>query len=522
MTASSPHIVVIGAGMGGLASAIRLGASGYRVTLIEAADTPGGKMRTVPSDAGPVDAGPTVLTMRHQFDDLFALAGERLDDHVDIRAEPLLARHWWRDGSSLDLVTDIDANRTGIARLSGEKDARAYVRFHRRAAALFKAFDAPMMHSASPSALRLGLATLRNPALLPALLPGLSLRTSLAGQFDDPRLRQLFGRYATYVGGIPSRTPALLQLIWQAEAAGVWCIEGGLYKLAEALLALAERQGVQPRFGTPVERIERQNDRVAAVHLTGGGRIACDAVVFNGDPMALTLGLLGEGLRAAAPASGVLPRSLSARVWAFAATPGGRDLAHHNVFFGQDPEREFGPIARGQPPEDPTLYVCAQDRLGQSAPGGLERFEIIENAAPSDQIEDREKDQCRTRVFTQLAEHGLTFTPRPMETALTVPAEFHALFPASFGSLYGRSPHGMTASLRRPRARTPIRGLYLAGGGAHPGAGIAMATLSGRHAAGAIAADLALPSTSRPTAMRGGMSTASPIAGATPSRSSPS
>ncbi len=135
MTASSPHIVVIGAGMGGLASAIRLGASGYRVTLIEAADTPGGKMRTVPSDAGPVDAGPTVLTMRHQFDDLFALAGERLDDHVDIRAEPLLARHWWRDGSSLDLVTDIDANRTGIARLSGEKDARAYVRFHRRAAA---------------------------------------------------------------------------------------------------------------------------------------------------------------------------------------------------------------------------------------------------------------------------------------------------------------------------------------------------------------------------------------------------
>ncbi len=480
-------------------------------------------MRTVPSDAGPVDAGPTVLTMRHQFDALFALDGERLEDYVDIRAEPLLARHWWRDGSSLDLVQDVEANRSAIAQLCGEKDARAFVRFHRRAAALFSAFEGPMMEAANPSVLRLGMATLRHPALISVLWPWLSLKRSLAGQFSDPRLRQLFGRYSTYVGGVPSLTPALLQLIWQAEAAGVWCVQGGLYKLADALLALAERHGVRPRFGSTVERIERQDDRVAAAHLSDGRRIVCDAVVFNGDPMALKLGLLGEGLTSAIPASAVTPRSLSARVWAFAAVPGGPNLAHHNVFFGRDPELEFGPITTGLPPEDPTLYVCAQDRLGTPAPDGrLERFEIIENAAPSDRYDKKEKDQCRTRVFTQLAEHGLTFTPRPMENALTVPGEFHALYPASFGSLYGRSPHGMTASLKRPRARTSIKGLYLAGGGAHPGAGIAMATLSGLHAAGAIATDLALPSTSRATAMPGGISTGSRIVGATPSRSSPS
>ena len=99
-------ILVIGAGMGGLAAAIRLACAGYAVQIVERATEPGGKMRTVPSAAGPVDAGPTVLTMRHQFDALFRLAGERLEDHVALIPEPVLARHWWPDGSSLDLFSD--------------------------------------------------------------------------------------------------------------------------------------------------------------------------------------------------------------------------------------------------------------------------------------------------------------------------------------------------------------------------------------------------------------------------------
>ena len=520
MSDKSKHIVVIGAGMGGLASAIRLGAAGYAVTLINRASGPGGKMRTLPSAAGPVDAGPTVLTMRHQFDALFELCGEKLEDHVALRQEHILARHWWRDGSTLDLTRNPDENVAAIEALSGKRDADNFVKFTRRAQTLFSAFETPMMETGQPSVLRLGLTSMAHPTLMQALLPGLTLRSALKRQFEDPRLRQLFGRYSTYVGGLPSRTPALLQLIWHAEAAGVWCVEGGLHNLARAMGELAARQGVKQRYQTGAERLEQQSGRVAKVHLTDGTRLSCDAVVFNGDPMALSLGLLGTGVQSAVKSTGVMPRSLSARVWAFAATPNGPDLAHHNVFFGNDPEDEFGPISQGKPPVEPTLYVCAQDRGTGTNAAAVERFEIIENAAPSDALDPREKDTCRTRVFNQLAEFGLTFTPTPGEAALTVPAEFHALFPGSFGSLYGRSPHGMTASLARPRARTAIKGLYLAGGGAHPGAGIAMATLSGKHAAAAIRTDLALPSTSRPTAMHGGTSTASRIAGATPSRSS--
>lgn len=184
---------------------------------------------------------------------------------------------------------------------------------------------------------------------------------------------------------------------------------------------------------------------------------------------------------------------------------------HHNVFFCDDPHTEFDPIAGGRMPEDGTLYICAQDRGSAKMPQGLERFEIIMNGPPvADGAEatDEEKETCRTRTFETLARFGLTFDPTPTTEWLTTPRRFAKLFPASEGSLYGRSPHGLTASLKKPTARTRVVGLYLAGGGTHPGAGIPMATLSGRHAAEAILTDLASTSTSRPTVMPGGMSTA--------------
>lgn len=521
-SSSALRVAVIGAGMGGLAAAIRLAAAGCRVTILEAATAPGGKMRTVASEAGPVDAGPTVLTMRRQFDALFELAGEKTEDFLCLIAEPLLARHRWLDGSTLDLYADGDRSATEIERLSGPKDADAFRAFSKRASRLFAGFEADMMESPRPTLPALTATILGNPLLLRDMAPLSSLSGALRRTYRDPRLRQLFGRYATYVGGIPEMSPGVLQLIWHAEASGVWRVEGGMHKLAEALADLAVRLGAEMRLGTEIRRIEMQAGRVSAVHCESGPRILVDAVVFNGDPRALSTGCLGPAAVSAVQASGVLPRSLSARVWAFAASPEGPELVHHNVFFGRDPANEFGPIRDGMPPTDPTLYVCAQDRGTGALRPALERFEIIENAAPTDRAEPEEIDQCRNRVFSRLKEFGLTFTPEPPASAVTIPASFDRMFPASLGSLYGRSPHGMMASFLRPTARTPVKGLYLAGGGTHPGAGIAMAALSGRHAAEAIATDLALPLPSRPTDTPGGISTASRTMGLKPSRSSPS
>lgn len=510
-------VIVIGAGMGGLSAAIRLALGGLSVTVIETQAGPGGKMRSLPSIAGPVDAGPTVLTLRSVFDALFEAAGERLDDHLHLIPQPVLARHWWLDGATLDLFTDPEASAAAIATLAGPKAEAQFRRFNALSAQLYSAFDAPMMQAAKPQLGAIAWNALRAPRAWPALQPGLSLGRHLARSFDDPRLRQLFGRYATYVGGAPHLSPAVLALIWQAEARGVWGVEGGMHRLAAALAALAERQGVALEYGRSVRRIERQSGRVSGVALSDGRVLKCDAVVFNGDPAGLLAGLLGNGAQQALPPSAAHPRSLSAWVWAFAATPSGADLTHHNVFFTSDPAREFGPIARGQMPDEATLYVCAQDRH-HGTPTGPERFEIIMNAPAKTGEPSGEIAQCRARTFPQLARFGLSFDQPPPDTALTTPAGFAALHPGSQGALYGRSPQGALASFQRPGARTRLPGLYLAGGGAHPGAGVPMAALSGKHAAEAILNDLTLASPSRLTDMPGGMSMASRTTGRAPSR----
>jgi 1-hydroxycarotenoid 3,4-desaturase len=522
MTTHEPPIIVIGAGIGGLASALRLSAAGRKVLVLERHAHAGGKMRTVPSSAGPIDAGPTVMTMRPVFEDLFRAAGTRLSDHVELEQQHILARHFWSDGSSLNLFSDHNKSQQAIATLSGKKDAQAFAQFSADAKRLFDAFEAPMMHAAKPSQAALIKQVARDPGLFRAMDPLRSLAGSLARKFNDPRLRQLFGRYATYVGGDPSHAPALLSLIWHAEASGVWAIKGGMQKLARALANLIEDQGGEIIYGTGVGDIIFERGQISGVRTDDGQVIATNQVIFNGDPRALSLGLLGSDATAAVPTSAVEPRSLSAYVWSFAATPKGRDLVHHNVFFADTPEAEFDAISKGQVPQDATLYLCAQDRNDSAtAPQKQERFEIIMNGAPIGADPSKEEfETCRTQTFNRLGAMGLSFDEMPTEQALTTPKSFEALFPGSAGSLYGRSPHGLTAGLKRPTARTTLKGLYLAGGGAHPGAGIPMAALSGKHAAEAILTDLASTSTSPKTATRGGMSTASPTTARARSRSS--
>ena len=514
--------IVVGAGIAGLAAAARLAHAGRDVLVVDRAAAPGGKMRTLPSEAGPVDAGPTVLTLRPVFEALFADLGERLGDHVTLIRQPVLARHFWADGSTLDLHDDREASARAIRTFSGARSEREFRAFAARARRLFEGLDGAVMRAPVPSLLPL----MRRPGLLGAMAPLSSLAGSLARQFSDPRLAQLFGRYATYVGGSPYRSPALLSLISEAEAAGVWSVAGGMHRLAAALADLAAARGATFLMNTHVERIETSGGHVTGLRLADGGPLRADTIVFNGDPRALASGALGPDTQGIAPQSRRLPRSLSAEVWAFAARASGPALSHHNVFFRDDPRPEFDALHMGRFDPDPTLYVCAMDRGPGPAPTGPERFEIIANApdltrAPSRPATE-EYDRCQSRTFPTLARFGLSFDRIPGPEALTTPSGFETLFPASAGALYGQSPHGLMAAFRRPTARTAIKGLYLAGGGTHPGAGVPMATLSGRHAAEAILQDRTSTSRSPRTAMPGGTSTGSATAAGKRSASSPS
>jgi len=372
-----------------------------------------------------------------------------------------------------------------------------------------------MMQSAAPTLTSLTRIVAKNPTVIPAMDPLRSLARSLAQPFRERRRAQLFARYATYAGGLPAASPALLALIWHAESQGVWHVKGGMHVLARTIAKRAAAFGATFQYDTHITRIESQDGKASAIH-TNDMRIPVDAVLFNGDPAALYAGFLGPAVTHAVSRPATSPRSLSASVMSFAATPKGVSLAGHNVFFANDPATEYTPLAKGNPQVDPTLYICAQDRCAGVGPTGPERFEIILNSPPIDPTKtispaqsDKVRQQCQSLILDRLSQFGLTFSPTPTPQTVTLPQDFEAMFPASSGSLYGRSPHGMMAAFKRPTARTAMAGLYLTGGGAHPGAGVPMATLSAKHAVAAILNDLPSTSTFHQVATHGGTSTAS-------------
>jgi 1-hydroxycarotenoid 3,4-desaturase len=508
-------VVVVGAGVAGLVAAIDLARRGLPVTVLERAAVPGGKLRQVSADGAGIDSGPTVFTMRWVFDALLADAGTSLEAELRLSPLSVLARHAWGAGGRLDLFADTARSTEAIGAFAGPDEARRFVGFCAQARRVYDALEGPYIRSSRPSALGIGLDLgPRGMGVLFGLGPFRDLWRGLARHFHDPRLQQLFGRYATYCGSSPFEAPATLMLVAQVEMDGVWAVEGGMIELARMLARVAGRLGVTVRCGAHCERIIVAGGRVRGVELAGGERIDADSVVFNGDVGALPAGLLGKDARRAVPPVPHAARSLSALTWSMRAATGGFPLGRHNVFFDDDYASEFTDVFRhGRLPARPTVYVCAQDR-GES-PGGVadgapERLLCLVNAPALGDVrpfESSEIEQCEHRAFSLLARCGLRIERRPSSTVVTTPADFDRLFPATGGALYGRASHGWLASFRRPSSRSTVPGLWLAGGSAHPGPGVPMAALSGRLAAATLTAHLDSTSRSRRVVISGGMST---------------
>lgn len=507
----SARVVVIGSGMGGLAAAVELAAAGMDVTVLERAGRPGGKLAVIDTLAGPIDCGPTVFTLKPIFEALFASGGARLDDHVRLVPVDVLARHAWPDGKRLDLLADPLETADEIGRFAGPGESGRFLDFCRAARHVFDTLDQPYLNAdgASLAGLlrRAGLSGL--PDLI-ALRPFTSLWKALGGYFQDPRLRQLFARYATYCGSSPFAAPATLMLVAHVERLGVFAVEGGMSTIARAVADLAQRCGARFRFAAEATQIIVAHGRATGVRLADGDVLPADIVVHNGDIAALGAGLLGPAAAPAAPAMPRLTRSLSAVTWAIAGEVSGFPLVRHSVFFSSDYGREFEDLFHHRRlPTEPTVYVCAQDRARDRDPGGPERLLVLVNA-PADgdlrPLEPQEIARCKTATFAHLKRLGLTVTAA--ESRITTPADFARRFPATGGALYGRATHGWSSAFRRPGPRTSIPGLYLAGGSAHPGPGLPMAALSGRLAALSAIRDWTSTTRSHRAAMPGGTSTA--------------
>jgi 1-hydroxycarotenoid 3,4-desaturase len=491
-----PRVTIVGAGIGGLAAAALLARRGLNVTVLERAVASGGKMREVAIGEARLDAGPTVFTLRGVFDELFDAAGGCLDAEVTLRSASILARHAWSEGERLDLHADTGRSAEAIGAFGGADEGRRYLAFCAEARRIYRTLEASFIRASRPSPLalvrRVGFGHLPD---LWRIRPFATMWRALGGHFRDARLRQLFGRYATYCGSSPFAAPATLMLVAHVEQQGVWLVEGGMHRLAQALQRLAESAGARFRFRTEVSGIE-VSGRARGVVLADGERLAADAVIANADVAAIGRGLLGAAAAAAVPRPQPRNRSLSAITWNAVAKTSGFPLLRHTVFFSRDYAAEFDSIfGCRRLPQSPTVYVCAQDRdeRGECA-AAAERLLCLINAPADGDVRRRRPEEtaaAQERAFGQLARCGLTVELDDARTVVSTPHDFERLFPGTGGALYGPASHGWRASFARSGTRTRLPGLYLAGGSTHPGPGVPMAALSGRLAAEAVLADLA-------------------------------
>lgn len=492
---SNAPTLIIGAGLAGLSSAIALSARGEKVMLLEKESYPGGKMRRQMIGDFAFDAGPTVFTMRWVFDRLFDMAGTRLENEIGIEKATVLARHAWDDSGHFDLFADQAQTEQEVARIFGGENAAGFKRFCIDSKAIFETLKDTFIAAPCPSPIdlvrRVGLS---NISQLVSLRPFQTLWRALRDYFPDPRLQQLFGRYATYVGSSPFSAPATLMLIAHVEREGVWFVKGGMHELALAMEKVTKAQGVDIRYGAAVARIVTRNGKATGVELEDGEVIDASRTLYCGDVSSLSPDFVSSNAMSALkipPAK----RSLSAITWSVAGRADGFPLKRHNVFFSDDYRREFDrAFGTGNVPDNPTVYLCAHDRGEQDdvQHGAIERFLCLINApafGDRRRLSEEELSLCRETTFLQLRKCGLDLDRQEGLTAVTQPADFGKLFPGSGGALYGAASHGWTASFARPGTRTRLPGLYLAGGGVHPGAGVPMATLSGMLAAEQIIAD---------------------------------
>ncbi|HRI53485.1 MAG TPA: phytoene desaturase family protein [Pseudomonadota bacterium] len=495
--------IIVGAGIGGLATAVRLLAAGRAVTVLERAAAPGGKMRQLTVGGQVFDGGPSVLTMPGVLDELCTAAGVRRADLIALEPLAPLCRHFFADGTVLDLFADEPVapgsppeaawarSTAELSRVLGATAAAQFSSFRHHAARIYGAVEQPFMRRPVPS----------NPLALPFthtlgdllrmrhLDARRSLWQALGSQFDDERLRVLFARYATYSGADPFLAPATLSVIAHVEMAlGVYAVVGGMYQVAAALAQLVARLGGSLRCGAEVERIEldARESRAVAVHV-GGERLLADDIIVNCDVGQLYARLCA-GTRLAArrgPRFAALPPSLSAYLdLIVAADAAALPLCHHNVFFSADYQREFQELRDG-PPRDPTVYLCNPD-WRQAA----QRWFFLTNApaqplpgaadAPVSAAWTAEQQAaCHARVGAQLARHGIDLSRHARAAQSVTPRDFAERFPCSRGALYGAAASSRLAAFKRPPNRVPgVPNLYCVGGSTHPGAGVPMVMLS--------------------------------------------
>jgi phytoene desaturase len=495
MSSQSHHeerIGIIGGGLAGLSAACTLAARGHRVTLFETNDWFGGKAAVLEERGFRFDMGPTILTLPSVLHRIFAEAGRKTSDYLDLRRLDPQWRCFFTDQPHLDLFEGTDRMAENLDRFSpGTGSGAGYRRFMKLSARLNDIsrryfFYKPIGGLADMFEFR----TAVKPGVVGDVL-SMRMHSTVAATIrrfvPDTRAAQMLDHYTQYVGSSPEQSPAVLAGIAHMQSdEGVWYPMGGTRAVPVALAKLATELGVEIRLNAHVARILTEGDRATGVQLATGESIPFSAVVSNRDAVRTFTDLLPDHpvtrrhflSREFEPAcSGVvLYLGLNRRY---------DHIQHHNFVFSRDPHEEFEAIyRRGEPAPDPTAYVCAPSFTEPGvAPAGGEALYILVHTPYLRSRHDwtRMLPDYRRTILRKLADTG---GMKDLESRIVVerwltPRDIHNRYQVLNGAIYGLASHGRLLGAFKPGNRSPLRGLYLAGGAAHPGPGMPMVMMSG-------------------------------------------
>lgn len=476
------HAVVIGAGIGGLASASLLAARGYTVDVHEQNERPGGKMQQFISGGYRFDTGPSLLTMPFILEKLFADCGEDLAEHLTLTDLSPLCRYFYRDGVRFDNYSDRVKTVAEIQKIS-EHDAKAYVPFLDYSESLYKkTADAFLFNPLYD------MSDLMQLNFLDFL--GIDAFSTVSEKvdsyFESPYLRQFFKRFTTYNGSSPYQAPATLNVIPHVELnQGGYYVKGGLYSIARALYELAKRQGVTFHFKSRIKRIDVSGKDVTGVTLSDGQKVMCDLLFANSDATDTILNLLPDDTvsKPKRRKQKKLEPSCSGFVMLLGCSKTWPELKHHNIFFSDDYQKEFRDIfGKKRLPSNPTIYVANTSFSDPNhAPDGSSNLFVLVNA-PYDAAQDWDLLQ---KIYSQtliqiLEENGLDGLEESIEVQdIITPKSFLKRFGSNKGSIYGTASNDKFSAFVRPRNKLRgLNNLYLVGGSTHPGGGIPLVVQS--------------------------------------------
>lgn len=478
--------IIIGAGIAGIATAIRLAVKGFEVEVFEANSYPGGKLSEIKQNGFRFDAGPSLFTMPQYVDELFALAGEKPNASFTYQKLSMVCRYFYPDGTKVDAFNETNAFAAEISKKTSDQPGaiKKYLENSKRIYQITNhVFLEKSLHRLSTY---LSFKTLKSVLRLPQIDAFRSMHKANYAFFTDKKMVQYADRFATYNGSNPFKAPATLNVIPHLEQHfGAYFPDGGMYQISLSLVALAERLGVKFHYNSPIEKIVLEKNSVKGVKIVERGFVSADIVISNSDVYFTYKKLLSEYPKLLPKRILRQERSSSALIFYWGIKKQFRQLDLHNIFFSEDYQKEFEHIWQQKSiSDDPTIYLNISSKYEKKdAPEGCENWFTMINV-PSNQGQNWDKliAEARKDIIQKLSKAlGEDIGELIVCESILDPRSIESKTFSYQGSLYGTSSNSQFAAfLRHSNKSSKIKNLFFCGGSVHPGGGIPLALLSAK------------------------------------------